>query len=783
MTDATQPTSAPHHDTEGGGLPLHRMLAALRRQGLWIAGCTVLVLGATAWLTFRAEPVFQAQASLRIEERPGGGTGEMISQFSAPPTIETEVEILRSRSVAEDVVDALGLNVSLLSPRRTPRGAVLRRVSGAPAADRGLFAVRRTPGQFEITAPGGARATGAYGTPLRFAGMDLEVEAPSGEGPRDVTFLVTDPSVTAEALRAGLRVTRPQANARLVVVAYEATDPSLTRDVVNAVAQAYIWRRNQIQKQQAHTTVRFLNEQMSGIGAQLREAEGALESFRRTNLVMDPATQSSDEMRRLTDLRARREELEFRRTALRDLLARATQPGDSVGWAAMASTPALAGNASISDLLQQLTALETERGRLTDWRTSEDPDMRSIQRTIDAQSRRLRLLAGQQLAALEEQARQQDSVLATLDASIQRIPRTELQYVRLRRQVDLMSQLHTMLHTRLKEAEIAEAVEAANIQIVDPAVLPAAPIRPRTTANLVFGLLAGVLLGLIVALARELSDTVVRSREEVAQITNLPVLASIPRQPLTNGNGRDPAHRIEGRLVTRHAPRSPAAEAYRALRTNIAFSILPKDRPIGALVVTSAEPQAGKSTTAVNLAVALAEQGQRVLLLEADQRRPILHRVLHVSRVPGLTDLLAARAGFDEVRQRIVLPEHATGALDFIPGGTTVPNPAELAGSAPMRALLADLAKRYDALVLDTPPMSLVTDAAVAGAGADGVILVARMGATHKEALRRAVEELRAIGAPIVGMVLTDVRRSEDRYGQYSGQYYGKAYDDNDAAP
>lgn len=248
------------------------------------------------------------------------------------------------------------------------------------------------------------------------------------------------------------------------------------------------------------------------------------------------------------------------------------------------------------------------------------------------------------------------------------------------------------------------------------------------------------------------------------------------------GRRRDPVAKIEGRLVTRLSPRSPAAEAYRALRTSIAFSALPQRRPLRTLVVTSAEPQDGKSTTAVNLAVALAEQGLRVLLAEADQRRPVLHRVLRAERAPGLSDILSGRAVVAEALRHVPLPEHATGQLDFLPGGRAVPNPAELAGSAAMRMLLADLAARYDAVVLDTPPLSMVTDGAVTGTLVDGVIVVARMGKTNRDSLRRAVDELRAVGAPVVGLVLTDVHHGEDRYGQRYGHYYAE-YDDRSDAP
>lgn len=771
--------ATPHGDI--GAPALHQLYAGLRRQAPWLMGATILTGALTALLTLRQTPVFEAHVTLRLEEKAGAATTEMMSPVTTPQIIETEIEVLKSRSVAEDVVDAVAFNVSVAAPRRLPRESLLVAVRASRDVLTGTYELQREPDWFSLTAPDGAQARGPYGSPVRVGGLEA-VAQPPGAAVRRATLHVREASGVAEELRGKLRVTRPQSAARIVTVALESQDPALTRDAANSVAQSYIERRNQMQKQQVRSAIRFLGAQVQSVGVQLAQAEGALEEFRRSRAVVDPEAQSTEQVRRLADLRARREELEFRRGALRDVLTRLEPAGDTgSGWAALAATPALAGSPAISDVLQQLTTLETDRSRLTAWRTADDPDVRAVQRTFELLTRRLESLARQQLAALDEQAQSQDGVLAGLDAQLRTVPEMELQYMRLRRQVELMSQLHTLLQTRLKETEIAEAVEIANIQIVDRAVTPLTPIRPRKVANIAFGLLAGLLLGLVVALVRELADTVVRSREEIVALTDLPVLAAIPRQKHADGR-HDRVSSVESRLVTRHSPRSPAAEAYRSLRTNLAFSSLPKNGPMRTLVVTSAEPQAGKSTTAVNLAVALAEQGMTVLLVEADQRRPVLHRVLHADRVPGLTDMLSSSASLETVRRHIPLPEHAAGTLDFIAGGTTAPNPAELAGSAAMKALLLELGSRYDAVVLDTPPLSLVTDAAVTGAIADGVIVVARMGATHRGALQRAVEELRAIGAPLAGMVLTDVHHSEDRYGQRYDQYY-TAEDDSNGGP
>ena len=207
-----------------------------------------------------------------------------------------------------------------------------------------------------------------------------------------------------------------------------------------------------------------------------------------------------------------------------------------------------------------------------------------------------------------------------------------------------------------------------------------------------------------------------------------------------------------------------------------------RSRPPKRVVVAGREPRDGKPTTAVNYATPLAGQGHRVLLIAADLRRPVLHKVLHSDRAPGLAEVLEGAVPLEQAIHAVALPEHATGKLDFMSAGKTVPNPAERLGAPETQRLLAALAERYELVVLDTPPLSVVTDAAVLGKAVDGVILVARMGATHAESLKRAVEELDGIGVRVVGTVLTDVHHTEDRYGYrygYDQYYYYYAEDEN----
>jgi capsular exopolysaccharide synthesis family protein len=748
------------------------VLATIRRQWLWMVGSTLVGIALTVFFTLRQRPVYEAHATLQLAEQksPLQGT-DVLAAMSAPSTIETEMEIIRSRSVAEDVVDTLGLRVRIAEPKGEPTHNLFGLLRAARETPPGSYVVERDPAAFSVTTPDGHALASTYDSSIVVNGLEVQALPLSKMGPRRIVLSVRPRSDAAEDLRGGLRVTRPQQNAGIVSVAYQSTDPALAASLVNDISNAYIARRTETQRQQYRAAVDFLEGQVTTIGGELTVAEGKLEEFRRAHSLIDPEAQATDEVKHLADLRVQREELDAQRSALWDLVRRSRQPAESASdWTAFVGSPALGQNQALTALVVQLSSLEAERARLMTWRTAADPDVTGLLRTIGVLRARLATLATSSLQGLDDQTRLLDQTLARSDARIGKVPEVQLQYARLRRQVDLDTQLYTMLQTRLKESQISEASEIANVQLVDPAVVPASPLAARRVFNLLFGCALALLCGIIVAVARESNDTSVRSREEVVRLTDLPLLATIPRMDL-NGNRKELALQIEDRLVIRHSPRSPAAEAYRALRTNVAFATNGSKKHIKTLVVTSPEPMDGKTTTAVNLAITLAEQGLNVILIEADQRRPVLHKVLHTERTPGLSDLLAGMAPLERVARTIPLSDQATGSFTFIPAGHHAPNPAELLGSPAMRELISRLGEQFDQVVIDTPPLCVVTDAAVLGTQADGVLIVARMGATHAEALRQSVEEMRGLGAKIVGTVLTDVNQREDRYGYRYGYY------------
>jgi tyrosine-protein kinase Etk/Wzc len=274
----------------------------------------------------------------------------------------------------------------------------------------------------------------------------------------------------------------------------------------------------------------------------------------------------------------------------------------------------------------------------------------------------------------------------------------------------------------------------------------------------------GLGLGLAGAVLRDHADRTVRTREEL-QLTQpgLPILSVIPRARTVRTNGASRITVVESE--------SPSAEAYRQLRTNLSFAR--PDMPQQVLVLTSPTPGDGKSMTSTNLAATLAQQGARCILIDADMRRGLLHETFDLGRDPGLSQVLARQATLDEAVRTVELPD-LKARMDFLAGGMHPPNPAELLGSARLKELIQQCRERYDVVILDAPPLNLVTDASLMGSVADGVVVVVRSGVTRGDALAFAMDQLEAVRAPVLGMVLNDVNlKSEGYYGKYAG-YYGR---------
>jgi polysaccharide biosynthesis transport protein len=808
--------------------------AAVWRHRWLILACVVCSVALAAFLTSRATPVYQASATLKVEVKEPNLPGF----FKSPPDggeLGTEARVLESRTLAEAAATALALQFRMLEPLRVARDDLFDGIRVArDAAPASYHLKRRADGRYVVLSDSTQRsiATVRPGEALRLPGVRFRLASKAASYE---TMAISIQSFTQAALGllGNLTVAPAGRDVNILNIEYEDPDPGLVWRVPNSIVGRYLERRRDVAKAEARSTVVFLRQQLDTVSAQLAVAEDALRRYRQRNRVIDPQGEATSQVQRLVSLQSERASIDGERTALGKLLeqvdakAASQHPGDPSPYRELIAFPTLLRSQIATGLLQSLSTIEQERVQLLARRTPTDPDVQALDGRMKELQTQLRSVVVTYLQGLTNQVTTLDTGLEQFGKQLGTLPQLELDVARLERKPKVLDEISTLLQTRLKEAEIAEAAGDLSVQVLDPAAPPHAPYRPSTTANLFAGLLGGLLLGGLTTFVREHRDRTVHTRGDIQIATGLPVLGLIPtirrtrwsmkRIALITEKQRRRVHHpgaapvpplvyspaeapFRGRSTYSLWPTSPAddspaggppsgaeepasqagrlkltfteagyaaAEAYGILQTNIAFSL--PDRPVQILVVTSALPAEGKTTNAVNLALSLVRRGLRVLVMDADLRRGAVHAAFETTREPGLTDVLRGAMAFTRARRSVDVEGHA---MHYLTAGSPASNATALLESQSMRDLLGRLREEYDGVIVDSPPTNLVTDAAVLGAMADGVIVVARSGVTESAALGSAMEQLLHVRAPVLGVVLNDINFKRDAVYDASYRHY-----------
>ena len=727
----------------------------------------------------RRLPVYEASATIHVDqERSSLPELGYLTTMLRGSDLATEMALLRARSVAEAVVDSLSLQVRVVEPVGRSRTSIFSDLSATESMSDGDYWFRQVGESYRITDEL-EREVGTVlpGEAIVFNGVRLALAMdPEEPLPNEIHIDMLPYEDAVQDLMDRLTVVQVYRDANVISVTFTGTDPVEVAQVPNMIGSVFIASRSMAKKTEATSTVQFLSAQIGAYTDELRIAEEGLLAFQQGEQVVNLEAEGAEQVRRLVEQQGERDRVAGELQSLNDILAEIDEassdpePGRPSAFRRLAGFPTFLQNQAVTELLSDLNRLETELTDMATRRTPNHPDMVSLRRSIDQLEDQLHQLAINYGNSLQTQIAGADQRLAQFGGQLERIPEKALQQARLDRQKQVLEQVFTLLQGRLKEAEIAQAVEPGDVRIVDDAITPTRPIRPRKIRSMALAVLFGLITGVAVAGAKDYMDETVHSREDLTRVTSLPVLAMIPRiKGAHNGNSRFVRRQqaFDSRLVTRSDVGSPISEAYRAFRTNITF--LNIDEPLKVLVLTSPGPAEGKSTSVVNLAITLAQQNTKTLVVDCDLRRGIVHKIFgEESAKPGLTNVLLKENTLEEAVRTADIGGGQN--LYILPTGTLPPNPSELLGSKHMRGLLAELRERFDMILLDSPPLNLVTDAAVLGAEADGVIVIASAGATDRSALRYAMDQLRAVNAHVSGTVLNDL----DYAGR--GRYYGYGY-------
>jgi capsular exopolysaccharide synthesis family protein len=784
-------------ESQPGGRLLTEAWIVLRRSRLLIAACG-LVAGLAMYVALdRLRPLYQATTSIRVDEQEQQLPALEVLRNAPVNDLSTEVEMLRARSLAAAVVDSLGLQLTVVDPERVPRSALFTRIAIPDSAAAGAYELVSWPnGRFEVR-DRGADTTVDYtqaGDELELRGATVRIARGAARYPR-IAFDVSTTDGAIAALMGATTVQRRARDAELIDLRVRNEDPELARDAANALAERFIAERRESRHFASRTTAEFVRGQLKRVTAELGQAERALQDYRESAEVVDIHGQASDQVQRTAELQAKRSELVVERSALQRLLAMIEgaardSGGDSLpGYRDLVAFPTLIRSDAVSTILNSLAQTEDKRAELRSRRRPEDPEVRLLTERVAALEEQLRVMSMTYLEGLNGQIAAFDSTIARARSELGQIPAKEMRALQLQRDVEGREQLYKQLQSRLKEAEVAEAADDGAVRIVDAAILPRAPVSRNRGLLLLLAPLAGMAVGFGISLVRELRDASVRTRGDAEVVLGVPVLGFVPevghshrvteqarRLLLHGGNGGHAAHaRPDGAILPTTAPpkevgTAMTTNAYVRLHSSMMFARAPER--LGVVVLASALPGDGKTTSAVNLALVMARDGLSVALVDLDLRRGCIHRLLNVSRVPGAAEVLAGRATIDDARRSVAVG--GTTRLDVIPTGRLPGSPTRLLASPALEDLLERLAARYEYVLVDTPPLNVVADATLIGAKANSVVIVARAGVTPADALLYAAEQARRARMPVIGALLNDVDLERD--AAYDGAYHSLAY-------
>jgi len=695
-----------------------------RRVGvLALTGVITLV---TIVAVYSMTPVYRAASTLLIDEKGAkavtfdpvsGGSDNNATQY-----METQAELIQSRSLAETVVKELDL-------------------TSAPEFD-----------------------DRQQSHPLAFIGNALAAVG----FPESVTSRFNGGKEQSEEMRLA-RVTQefmksisvePQGKSQLALLQVDLEDPRLAMLAANALAKAFIESQQETAMGTSTNATKWMNTRLVELGEKLKDSEARLQAYRESENLVDvqgvgtiSASQLSLTSERMIDARRQRAEAESQ--------YRQVQNQGRGGWQGLASEPAVLADPLIQQFKSQQALAQAKVDQLSGRYGPEHPNMIAARTELSAASAALKSQVEQVVAGIQRNYQLAVANERSLQASfelnknqIQDISRKEFRVQELQREVESNRTLYDTFMTRIKETAATADIDSANTRIIDPAVMPAAPIKPKKTLIIAIAAFMGLLIGAALALLLEALNNTFKSVEQVEEHLNIPVMGILPL--MKRGERKDLARMFHNGKYNRFN------ESIRTIRTNVLLSGY--EKPHQVIVVTSSVPGEGKSTVSINLAQALGQM-ERVLLIDADLRRPSLGKQfgLPANRL-GLSNLIAGTATFEECLVTI-------DGVDVLCAGTAADNPLELLSSPRFAKALELLKSKYPRIIIDSSPTQAVSDSKVLATLAESVIYVVKAASTSIPLAEKGVAQLLQHKAPVRGIVINQV--NIDKSAQYGHRFDG----------
>jgi succinoglycan biosynthesis transport protein ExoP len=737
---------------------LREYLSVVLKRKWLILSLIVVVTSLVAVQMYRQPSIYEASATILIEPKAANvlQTKEIVINSQSDPAYRmTQLKLLQSPALARQVIMSLDLtnNPDFLGQ-----------------ASPGLFASLKKV----FTRNQEAAKTAQVPTTTEIP-IVKENEVKEQLTPEQIARL----EPYEDTLIGNLTV-EPDAGTNLVKIGYRHTNPELAQKITNTFADVFILNNYDRETTGSQKSADLISRELAALQLKIRqEEEERLNYARNNNLPQTDEPGGNIPAERLTKLSAQLLEAEDQRKNLQSLYEAALRQSDPN------AVPEVIENKRIQTLREKLDALETQRAELLVTYTPEWPAVKRVDEQIKNIKEALNTAPKEVISSMrsryeaalaKENALRRDFEAARGVTSQQN--QAQIQMSMLKQQLETDKQYAAMLLQRRRELQINDSNRTNNISVTSYA-RPGVQVGPPRARNIFIAFLLALAAGVGLAFLLDYLDDSLKSVDDVDRYLHLPALALIPASRGDSGRLKGKAAPVDENEVTALAlindARSPAAEAYRHLRTSLLLSSA--GQPPRTILVTSSQPSEGKTTTAVNTAVMLAQTGAEVLIVDCDLRRPRVHAHFGVGNAPGLTNYLSGESDLESVLQtNEKLPQ-----LKLLTSGPIPPNPAELLGSNEMRKLLAELTDRFTHVIIDSPPAISFTDASVLSTLVDGVMLVVHGGRSSRAVVRRAKQQLIDVGANIFGIVLNNVKLEAQDYYYYGG-YYSNYYTSEEGA-
>lgn len=778
------------------GVRLRDVWSAISKRRWMIVLIVVLVTSITAVMLARKPDIYSAEAQVQVDtEGPttgltSGKNNSIVLDYGQDPSyFNTQLQLISKPGLLRRVVKSLDLENNpdfLQAQAGDTTWQRLLRTFGLPTKSNTVPVMKKSDGKLLI-------------------GKDV-ASASSSDDLEEAARL----SPFVSSLQGGLKVEPVKeerltySDTRLISIRFTHANSVVCAKVANAIAETFVLSNLEQKTKFTSTTGDFLTKRIAELQTQIRTDEERLINYAKGHEILSLDAAQNTVVDRLAGLNKQLLEAENDRKIAEAAYRVKKDP---------AAARILAGDRASKDLEGELTKLKQRRAQLLVDNTEEWPEVQEVTKQIaalekDIQDSRSRVGEDESKAAelkYREALDRENALRAAFDQQ-RGATRTQneaaVNYKIIQQEIETNKGLLDGLLQRAKENDVILAGTPNNLHVTDYAIPPRAPIGPNRLQGIMLAFVFSLGFGVGLAVLLEYLDDSIRSTEDVNRILRLPTLAAIPMMKRGtakprklsagtsllkvngNGNGRNGHGKINPALLLDVDKRSPLAEAFRQLRTSVLLSS-PGHAP-KVIVVTSCVPAEGKSTTAINLAVTLAQTGARVLIIDADMRRPTIHSAFGIANERGLCNILASE--MSEAETLSYIQQEAESGLYLLTSGPVPPNPAELVGSDQMQNLITHLKKTFDHVVIDSPPVASFTDGVLLSSICDGVVLVIHANECSRKVVMRSQQALEDVGAKILGVVLNRVdTRSPDYY--YGYRYYSNykaseaEYQSNEQAP